>query len=269
MNRLLVCAALLAVPVFAACGGSGAETNRGTVRSRSVAGGGDVASNANAQGRCDATAANREASEYDTSGDEQPDVRKVFLQVGRAPLIRLVLICREADLNGDGTKDIVRYYNDEGRPLREEADRNFDGQMDEIAFFENGRVARAESDTNRDGKVDTKIFYERGRPIRTERDMAARSTADRWQPDRWEYFEEGRMVRMGSDVDGDGVVDRWDRDANSRPRLGSTREAANGDELGADGPAAPPDAAPAPTPAPAAPAAAPAPAPTRRRGRTG
>lgn len=247
MNRFLlaVIAALVAVPV-AACGGS-EQTNRPTTaRSRSVAGGGDQASNANAQGRCDATAANREVSEYDTSGDEQPDVRKVFLQVGRAPLIRLVLICREADLNGDGTKDIVRYYNDEGRPLREEADRNFDGQMDEIAFFENGRVARSESDTNADGKVDTKTFYERGQPIRSERDMAARSTSDRWQPDRWEYFEEGRMVRMGSDVDGDGVVDRWDRDANSRPRLGSTREAANGEELGDDGAGAPPAATPGP-----------------------
>lgn len=248
MNRFLlaVIAALVAVPA-AACGGGSEQTNRSTTaRSRSVAGGGDQASNASAQGRCDATATNREVSEYDTSGDEQPDVRKVFLQVGRAPLIRLVLICREADLNGDGTKDIVRYYNDEGRPLREEADRNFDGQMDEIAFFENGRVARSESDTNADGKVDTKTFYERGQPIRSERDMAARSTSDRWQPDRWEYFEQGRMVRMGSDVDGDGVVDRWDRDANSRPRLGSTREAANGEELGDDGAGAPPAATPGP-----------------------
>ena len=248
MNRFLlaVIAALVAVP-SAACGGGSEQTNRSTTaRSRSVAGAGDQASNANTQGRCDATAANREVSEYDTSGDEQPDVRKVFLQVGRAPLIRLVLICREADLNGDGTKDIVRYYNDEGRPLREEADRDFDGQMDEIAFFENGRVARSEADTNRDGKVDTKTFFERGQPIRSERDMAARSTTDRWQPDRWEYFEAGRMVRMGSDVDGDGVVDRWDRDANSRPRLGSTREAANGEELGDDGAGAAPPATPGP-----------------------
>lgn len=262
MKRLLVIAALVSVPVLGACGGASEQADRSsTRRSRSVAGAGDRASNANAQGRCDATAANREVSEYDTSGDENPDVRKVFLQVGRAPLIRLVLICREADLNADGTKDIVRYYNDEGRPLREEADRNFDGQMDEIAFFENGRVARSESDTNADGKVDTKIFYERGQPVRSERDMGGRSTPERWQPDRWEYFEEGRMVRMGADVDGDGVVDRWDRDAARQPRLGSTREAANGEALGDEGAAAP---APAPATTPAAPAAAP-----RRAGGTG
>lgn len=264
MNRFLTFATLVAATALSlgACGGGAEQANRSTgPRSRSVTGAGDAASNANAQGRCDATAANREVSEYDTSGDERPDVRKVFLQVGRAPLIRLVLICREADLNGDGTKDIVRYYNDEGRPLREEADRNFDGQMDEIAFFENGRVARTEADSNGDGKVDTKIFYERGQPIRSERDMGGHSTPAHWQPDRWEYFENGRMVRMGTDVNGDGVVDRWDRDVNTRPQLGSTREAANGDELGADGASAAPPAAPA-TP----PAAAPAPAPARRGG---
>ncbi len=164
------------------------------------------------ENRCDADAPDREVSEYDTSGDEWPDVRKVFLTVGQGRLSRLILICREADLNGDGTKDVVRYYNDEGRPMREEADRNFDGRMDEITFFENGRIVRKEIDSNQSGIVDTKIFYENGRPLRSERDMAGRSTASDWRPDRWEYFEEGRMVRMGTDLDGDGRVDRWDRD---------------------------------------------------------
>lgn len=162
--------------------------------------------------RCDADPQTHEVSTYDTSGDEWPDVRKVFLRIGDPPLVRLVLVCREADLNADGTKDVVRYYTDEGRPLREEADRNFDGQMDEILFFEEGRIVRMEQDTSGNGQVDTKIFYEEGRPLRAERDLAARSTPTNWQPDRWEYYENGRMVRMGTDLDGDGRVDRWDRD---------------------------------------------------------
>jgi hypothetical protein len=223
--------------LLSGCGAGAEPTGRAaTVRAQADESSGGTASTASS-GRCDASAANREVSEYDTSGDNRPDVRKVFLKVGTAPLIRLVLICREADLNGDGTKDIVRYYNDEGRPLREEADRNFDGQMDETAFFESGRVARSEADTNADGRVDTKTFYERGRPIRAERDMVGRSTTERWQPDRWEYFEEGRMVRMGTDINGDGVVDRWDRDASTRPTIGSTREADNaaGDDQAAQG----------------------------------
>lgn len=164
------------------------------------------------QGRCEANGDQYEVSEYDTSGDDYPDVRKVFLTVGTGRLARLVLVCREADLNGDGIKDVVRFYTDEGRPRTEESDRDFDGRMDQVTYFEHGRVARLEQDTNGDGRVDTKIFYEAGVPVRSERDLAGRSTADTWQPDRWEYFEDGRLIRMGTDLDGDGRVDVWDRD---------------------------------------------------------
>ncbi len=163
-------------------------------------------------GRCDSTGPGYEVSEYDTSGDQWADVRKVFKTIGEGRLARLVLVCREADLNGDGTKDVVRLYNDEGRPLREEADRDFDGRIDELTFFERGRVVRQEVDSNSDGRVDTKVFYENGQPLRAERDLAGRSTATVWRPDTWEYYEDGRMIRVGMDVDGDGQVDRWDRD---------------------------------------------------------
>jgi hypothetical protein len=166
--------------------------------------------------RCSGAQPRQEVSEYDTSGDDLPDVRKVFLRVGEGSLARLVLICRESDLNADGAKDVVRYYTDEGRPLREEADRNFDGQMDQVTVFQEGQILRQEFDSGGDGKVDTKIFFDNGKPLRAERDLKARSTADKWQPDRWEYFEEGRVVRMGTDVDGDGTVDRWDRDMSLR-----------------------------------------------------
>jgi hypothetical protein len=208
--------------IVAACGNKGEATNlEGTTvanakRSGSLPG--------TAEGHCDAKDPRHEVSEYDTSGDDQPDVRKVFLRLGEGSLARLVLVCRESDLNADGTKDIVRYYSDEGRPLREEADRNFDGKMDELTFFQEGQILRQEFDTQGDGKVDTKIYFDNGRPLRAERDLQARSTAERWQPDRWEYFEEGRVVRMGTDVDGDGKVDRWDRDMSLRykPDLGNS-----------------------------------------------
>lgn len=163
--------------------------------------------------RCNANVAGREVSEYDTSGDEVPDVRKVFNAVGDGESTRLVLICRESDVNSDGRKDVVRYYDDEGRSLREEADRNFDGKMDSITVYQNGAVVRQEHDHNYDGKIDTKIFFEAGKALRAERDLKGRSTETTWHPDRWEYYEAGRMVRMGTDVDGDTRVDKWDRDA--------------------------------------------------------
>lgn len=187
------------------------------------------------QGRCETEGARIEVSEYDTSGDDYPDVRRVFRRMGDPPMTRLVLVCREADLNADGIKDVVRFYNDEGRPTREEADRNFDGTMDIITYFQNGRIIRQEQDTTADGRVDTKLFFEGGEMVRTERDMAGRSSVATWRPDRWEYFEDGRMIRMGTDLDGDGNVDRWDRDSNWLEERRAAEEAEEEEEAPEDG----------------------------------
>lgn len=225
---------LALAPVALGACGSSQQSSRGTRRraTRPTSPGANV----DDHGRCETDESRHEVSEYDTSGDEIPDVRRVFRRAGDPPVIRLVLVCREADLNGDGTKDVVRYYNDEGRPLREEADRNFDGTMDVVTYFQDGRVVRQEEDGDGDGRVDTKIFYERGQMVRTERDLAGRSTPTRWQPDRWEYFEEGRMVRMGTDLDGDGNVDRWDRDQVWSEQRRAAENAATIDEAVAETP---------------------------------
>ena len=117
--------------------------------------------------RCDASKPGREISEYDTSGDGKHDVRKVFVALGEDVEARLVMICREADVNADGRKDVVRYYDDEGRSLREESDRDFDGRMDMALVFQEGKVVQQEIDENRDGKVDTKIYIADGKFVRT------------------------------------------------------------------------------------------------------
>jgi len=163
--------------------------------------------------RCDSTLKGREFSEYDTSGDDIPDVRKVFVRIGDANTSRLVLICREADVNHDGIKDVVRIYDDDGRPIREDADRNFDRKRDLTTIYQSGEIVVQEFDNNFDGRIDTKLFFNNGKPIRAERDLAGRSTESQWRPDRWEYYDGDKMVRMGTDLDGDGKVDHWDRDA--------------------------------------------------------
>jgi hypothetical protein len=197
-----------------ACGGS-KQTKAATAADAETKSATPVAG-AGASSLCPAVDATHEMSEYDTSGDAVPDVRKIFLRIGQGSIARLVLVCRESDINYDGTKDVVRQYTDEGRPLRETADTNFDGKMDSITFYQEGAVIRQEIDSKRAGKVDTKIFFEGGKPLRAERDLVGRSTTDKWQPDRWEYYEEGHMMRMGTDLDGDGKVDRWDRDATMK-----------------------------------------------------
>ena len=208
MKHWLTTAWLVALPALSACASTNAASTAAKESARaqaSLKGSGDP--------RCDVTDKRREVSEYDTSGDNRPDVRKVFLRIGAGNTSRLVMICREADINRDGKKDVARIYDDEGRSLREEADRNFDGKKDQITTFQSGEVVVQEFDENFDGKIDTKIFYDNGKPVRTERDLTGRSTPDQWRPDRWEYFEGGKMVRMGTDYDGDTRVDHWDRDA--------------------------------------------------------
>ncbi len=218
MRALSWLAVVLALGGIGACGG---QTQQHARRRSSHASSDATHEPVDDHARCDTSAAGTEISEYDTSGDSTPDVRRVFRRVGDPPLTRLVLACRESDLNGDGTKDVVRYYNDEGRPLREEADRDFDGNLDTITIFQDGHIVRQELDENGDGRVDSKVYYDdEGHPTRTERDLAGRSTPSEWHPDRWEYYEDGRMVRMGTDLDGDGRVDRWDRDHEFAPAPG-------------------------------------------------
>ena len=203
--------ALLLAGLCAACSGTAKDTSQ-TALDRAAALGQDIKGSGGE--RCDASLPGREPSEYDTSGDGNPDVRKVYMSLGAGVEARLVMICREIDVNGDGSKDVIRYYDDEGRSLREESDRDFDGKMDLALVFQDGTVERRESDDDGDGDIDTKIFYEEGKPMRAERDLAGRSTATEWRPNRWEYYEDGRVVRMGTDLDGDTRVDRWDRDAS-------------------------------------------------------
>lgn len=222
--------------------------------------------------RCDATGAGRSSSEYDTNADGVPDVRKVFQIVGEGQDAHPVLICREVDLNHDGTKDMFRFYNDVGRTLREEEDRDFDGQLDVITYFDNGEVVRREFDSNRDGMIDMRMYYRDHRPYRAERELQSDNAQD-FRPDYWEFYDSrGHVVRMGWDYDHDGRADRWDRTDRLAPlRVPLANASAAAAALPSDGtmgapstadagvaPATPPGAAtPTPATTPAAPAAAP------------
>lgn len=181
-------------------------------------------------------------TEFDTNGDGTPDVVRVFRLVGEGSERRRILICREVDLNADHRHDVVRTYSDEGRPLREQSDRNFDGIADAWDYFEDARVVRVEEDTDADGRVDSKTYYVNGQASRVERDTLQRSTPSEWRPNRWEYFEDGNVVRIGDDADGDGRVDHWDRDEvraeaqrnEEARRAAEANDAADGSSEGGD-----------------------------------
>ncbi len=143
----------------------------------------------------------------DTSGDRVADLRKIYrVEEEDGHEQRKILVCREMDLNQDGRKDIFRFYSEEGRPMREMIDKDFDGQIDQVSFFEDGRVVRQELDRNHDGRPDTTRMYSRGVLLRIERDDNHDG-----QPDVWEHWDEGRLLRIGYDINNDQVADFWHR----------------------------------------------------------
>lgn len=207
MSRRILVGALALLTT--ACGAAATTPTRNLVR-RSVSHM-ETATAREDRGRCDATLPRRNASEYDTNGDGVTDVRKVYQMVGEGAEVRSVLVCREVDLNHDGVKDMFRFYNEEGRTLREEEDRDFDGRIDVISFFENGEVVRREMDTNGDGQVDMRVYYRDHRPYRAEREMGAANDPE-FRADYWEFYNaQGHVSRIGWDYDRDGRADRWDR----------------------------------------------------------
>lgn len=156
----------------------------------------------------------REARETAGAGHIQPNVRRVFEVSGSRESPRYVLVCREVDTNFDSIKDVVRWYNDRGESLREEADANYDGKVDTWLTFANDKLAEAQIDHNGDGKPDEWRYYSEGKLSRITRDAAFTG-----KPNIWEIYRAGRLERMGVDTDGDGHVDRWDHDSEYRKVL--------------------------------------------------
>jgi len=156
--------------------------------------------------KCEGEGEGYRVENLDLNHDTIADVRKVYATVTKYDIEKEVMICREADINFDGRKDIIRYFSDEGRPLREELDMDFDGKIDVVNYFENGKIVKQEMDTNFDGLVDIWNYFADQDLVRSERD----SNKD-GQPDVWEHYSNGELKRIGYDVDGDGKVDRWER----------------------------------------------------------
>ena len=158
----------------------------------------------------------------DTSGDNVADVRKVYRVEGEGEKRHKVIVCRELDLNHDGRKDLFRFYSEEGRPLRELTDGDFDGRIDQISYFENGRIVKQEADRNHDGQADETRNFVHGKLLRVDRDDNYDGDVD-----VWEHWANGRLLRIGYDVNHDKVADFWHR-APPRPDEESDEAGARG-----------------------------------------
>ncbi|MDD5308334.1 MAG: WD40 repeat domain-containing protein [Deltaproteobacteria bacterium] len=216
MGRQLL--GMLAVALAAGCGGAKAE-----VKTESSAGGVQVLGDISKGSRCDAK--NRRESFVDLNHDDKADVRKVYAKTPEGE----VLVCREADLNFDGVKDIFYYFDETGQPTQDECDLDFDGKIDIVSTYIKGKVVKQELDTNGDGKIDRVRYLDKDLPVRLEGD-----TDGDGKVDYWEYYEGGKLVRIGQDLDGDGRADKWTRDGETE-----SAELSQGKEPAADAGAAP------------------------------
>lgn len=158
-------------------------------------------------------------------GALKPNVRRVYKVFGDVDRPRRVLVCREIDTNLDGIKDVVRTYNDNGEPLREEADTDYDGRIDVWTDFVDGIIAEVQVDTNKDGEPDVWKFYVDGQLQRVRRDRNGDG-----KPDVWEFWSNGRLERIGYDETFDGKVDRWDRDRELKHEVEAAERGRAADE---------------------------------------
>lgn len=147
-------------------------------------------------------------------GAKAPNVRRVYA-VGDEKDGRRVLRCREVDTNLDGSKDVVRTYDEDGKPQFEQADSDYDGRIDTWVEFGAGALLRAQFDHNRDSQPDEFKTYSGGHLVRIQRD-----TNFDGRVDTWEVYEQGLLRRIGTDTDGDERVDQWYRDDTKKSESG-------------------------------------------------
>lgn len=189
------------------------------------------------QSKCEYKARpDREVRETTGPGSFMPNIRRVYAILGTGEDRRRILLCREVDTNLDGTKDVVRTYNDKGEKLNELSDSDFDGKIDTWVTFSGGHIAKIELDKRASGKPTEWRFYVAGKLSRVQRD-----TNKDGKPDVWEVYAKGTLQRMGVDLDGDGRVDRWDRD---EVLARAEQEEEESEQNSSDAPPPPPSEAP-------------------------
>lgn len=132
------------------------------------------------------------------------------------------------DHNRDGVLDDKWTYAPGGRAVKNEVDRNLDGNVDYVLVMSrSGTVDYADYDDNFDGTFESKTTYRLGNPYLVETDTDGDGYRDfktnfvngvivsneyiypaTGMPQRVEYFRLGKMSHAEVDVDKDGKMDR-------------------------------------------------------------
>lgn len=137
------------------------------------------------------------ASTVDVNFDQRPDTFEL-IQAGN-------VVCRALDLNFDGQIDDWAYFDETGAVRRRETDFDRDGKIDEVAVYQQGVLVEKRRASTTAGRWDTWHFYLAGKMDHTERDSNGDGYVDQW----WEYGANRTSIcpLIHSDVDGDGRPD--------------------------------------------------------------
>lgn len=168
-----------------------------------------------------------EGPTVDANNDGKADIRHV-LAAGKKT-------CSQIDMNFDGNPDVFRFYTPDGENvLFEQEDFDFDGRIDQQAFFKGPAMDRKELDTNFDGLVDTWMWCNGAFVARAERARRKPGRVDTWEkysgdgvlaeieydenndgkPEKWEVFTDGTLSELRYDMTNDGEPDRTESGAD-------------------------------------------------------
>jgi hypothetical protein len=149
------------------------------------------------------------AEKGDVSGDGKPDVWNYYKETADPDdptAVRRVLVKKEADLNFDGTRDIVREFDLDGLLFREEADLDYDGHVDQVNLYEKGVLAEKQIYRSGGRKIFIWKFFKDGKMVRLHRDQN-----NDGRPDYCELWYAGeKLSKKGWDKTGDGECDYWE-----------------------------------------------------------
>ena len=113
------------------------------------------------------------------------------------------LTSKKIDLDGNGFKEAMAYYDENKALSRLQVDGDIDGKYETTVYYKNGFRETAEKDSDRDGKPDTWIkYYFIGLPWIISRDRNRDGA-----PDYWRYLKNGFVYKKERDRNFDGKVD--------------------------------------------------------------
>jgi hypothetical protein len=139
------------------------------------------------------------------------DMRRVYLLPCPTMLgedVQPEIMCREADLDYDGRKDVFRHFR-AGEAALEEQDWNFDGVIDARLHFAGGSPLSVEFDRNGDGRFEMQVLLQGGNVRRVKVDAVGDEHYDIYETYEVEAESgESRLISIGYDLQGDGSMDR-------------------------------------------------------------